>query len=239
MLKIRFIIILTFFLSIFGCVVIPTQLTSTQVSQINKVLVISVGAGELTRKHVGFTVFTNSAKVEDITDWGLNQIFAEKIAMLIKESIPVEAVTPHVSKEVFQVAYDLNYSSLRKNISPVLINFGKDNDADIIAILHQDTTSDHIGFTNQFLKGLGIYTRFSTKAAYANMVLYLIDVKTGKKVAERFLYSNMEYGHLVRSSFSEKNLKGVYLNLVDEMVIKQAIDVVFGKIKVPEMKSVF
>ena len=236
----------------------PPSLNHDQATSIRKIAVVSIAADQLTYKHVGFTVFQNTETKEDIHMWQLDTTFAGKIANAIGATLSAEVILPNVDMALLSPVYDLNgpYDAPAfrtpnwNKVAAALRDIATQNNVDAIVVLLRTEFKDDIRRTNQNLKGLGIYSRFSTRAAYAYMTLYVIDANTGRPragtpVSEGYtfvgIFRHLDLPHIeLPEALSDKlvsnmtpaeseQLKSIFLGLIDDGVSRATVRRLFGQ----------
>jgi len=169
-----------FVLTLCGCVSSPPV---SQVNNYKKIGVVSLVGERLTRKHVGFMVFGNELEVVDVSEWKLDDAFAKVVASSLRERTSLDVVVVPASdalrsmfgSEAAIVARErfVDFASQSQENSAAtgekvnwwtqsqakLAKEVADANVDALVILAPDMLEDPFYPTNQYVTGLGIYTR--------------------------------------------------------------------------------
>lgn len=243
-----------------GCTAVPPNLNATQASRYKKVGVVSLSARTFWRQHVGFTVFGNERETKDITSWALDTEIAQRARGAIDKLGGIQAVDGKYSIEEFLHLYDLNgpWNALIfqgpnwKAISEYTGNYCATNEVDGILITYDIVAEDFIGETNQFVRGIGFYTRGSGDATHIALLHVvaqagLLDCRTNKPVAIRGLATikNAGLGTILRAApmfkvdppIARKPLSE--LTTDDEKLLKRAIIELYERTWEPSLSFMF
>lgn len=167
-----------------ACAGTPAKTSPQQNAAIQRIGVISLAGDILVRKHVGFTVFTNSEAEDDIGSWQLDALLSSRVADAIQSSFGKTTVTPAFDKSAMLHVYDLNgpwdapifHSPNWEHVQATLQSTAAINKLDGFVIILRDETDDFIDHTNQSLRGFGTYTHgFTSPQVYACLSVHVLN----------------------------------------------------------------
>ena len=174
-----------------ACASAPSSLDAAAAATVRRVAVISFAGNSLIRKHVGLTVFSNEETTEDIHSWRLDSRFNSQIEDAVRLTLGAEVLWPRIDAETLAHVYDLNgpydapmfHTPNWEKVAAYLRELAAQSKLDGMVLLLRSETEDYVGSTNQYLKGIGLYTHGWTRALYANLDLYYVDGRTGYPLA--------------------------------------------------------
>lgn len=160
-----------------------------------RVGVLSVAGAYLTQMNVGITVFGNEQTEVDVSDWKLDQNFADAMASTLREKTSLEVVVVAAVPEGIRFAFRpsslshvaLDLDSRWGQAEEPFRRIATENNVEALVVLVPNTSGDYFNLTNQIIRGFGIYTRsFGDRTSSAALHLIsrvvVISGKTGKVI---------------------------------------------------------
>lgn len=163
----------------------PGTALAGKLSQIHSLGTIYALDATFGLRHVGTTVFSNSANTLPIEGWKLEDVFARAVTQGLGPNVTVETTTADTDK--FRTVEGRLFHALPDELGALVRSLPQPHKDAYLVIKAFD--SDPVSNTNQSLRGLGLYYRsflgHETYAEYAAVEMYLIDGKTGEILAAR------------------------------------------------------
>jgi hypothetical protein len=174
-----------------ACSTAPVKVAPEQRSAIKRIGISVHVADQLTRQHVGITVFGNEAETLDIHDWNMDPVFEQQLAAAASKVLTAETIILSRPDSGLAVVNSLNgpYNAPAfwgPNFDAVKIGVQRscrEHALDGVLIAAKGKTGDFLGGTNQPLEGIGVYSRIKVYAAHALIKLAYIDCKVGSALA--------------------------------------------------------
>jgi hypothetical protein len=164
------------------------------------VAVMSMVATPLKRQYTGLTAFGNESSSHDIAAWRIDDEYEDQIREAITRAGLFQVIPDRLDRTQFAAAYDLtgpwdavgfrvpNPNKVAREFQDAGIRLKVDG---FVVVLRSEIQDIFAG-TNQWLRGVGIYSRGfgdTTKVSMLHVVasVYIVDAKTGLTIAKKFL----------------------------------------------------
>lgn len=164
---------------------------------VQRIGVVSILGDLLYDDRVGLTVFGNKLQRHDVSAWGLDDVWEDKIEAALTAVTAAEIVPLTIDRTVLRSAYPTaededgwiaQYRAPKfKRITEALQTIARENGLDAIILLASDAID--LAGTNQFLESFGAYRSGKKGPAWFYIVsqLHLIDGATGKPTTSEWL----------------------------------------------------
>lgn len=196
-----------------GCASPQAPISNETAAHIHRIAVISQTANVITRQYTGLTVFGNEKDEKDISNWNVDSEYESQITKEIEKGFGLTVIQAPYSASDFSRVNDLNgpwdapafWGPNWEAIEGAAKNYCTANSLDAIIIVAKAKSNDFLAGSNQYIGGLGIYSRGPgniVSALHLISKVALIDCSTSKPIAVRALAQNQNDlpGAIVRSA---------------------------------------
>lgn len=164
---------------------------------VQRIGVVSILGDLLYDDRVGLTVFGNKLQRHDVSEWGLDDAWEDKIEAALPGAVEAEIVPLAIDRAILRVAYPsaedeggwlAQYRAPKfKRITQALQTIATENDLDTIILLASDAID--LAGTNQYLESFGAYRSGKRGPAWFYIVsqVHLIDGATGEPTKSKWL----------------------------------------------------
>ncbi len=177
-----------------GCAA-PSRGVAPEAAQgIKRFGVVSVIAGDLTRQHVGITVFGNEREVRPIGAWHLDEVYEKHLAEAGAHALKATFVPQDIDRTPFLKVNDpngpwdapafsgANWDGIQDAVKAACRKGG----LDALFVMGKRKSGDLFGGTNQQLVGIGLYTRGDSMRLHVLGNLGLLDCRSGQPMGRYF-----------------------------------------------------
>lgn len=199
-----------------GCASVPETLPASAAAGMKRTAVVSVAAKDLTRLHVGVTIFGNEFERRSVATWGLDKAYEEQVGAVAGKLfgstvIPVdyptsEFVLVNQFKSPFGGGLEPNWEAIERPVRDLCAAHRLDG---VFVVIAQPTT-DPFSYGSHLLFGAGIFTQRMQKRSvlYLLASIALMDCRDGKVLAVR---------PVVKKPDSPRSHSHVFARLPDEV----------------------
>jgi hypothetical protein len=179
----------------------PREVPASAVQGIKRFGVVSVAGSEFTRQYVGVTVFGNELEVKDIRGWGLNKEYEDQLGAAAERALGTATyISGTYSTTDFMKVNDPNgpwdapaFSGPNWDGIEAAAKAACQKDSlDALFVMTRRKSGDIFGGTNQRVIGVGAYSRRDRSLLHFLSVVGLVDCKTGKPLAERYITQTID-----------------------------------------------
>ncbi len=192
-----------------GCATVPWSVSSEATRHIKRIAVVSVAAQELTRLHVGVTVFGNEGEKKSIANWQADKVFEDQLGQAAERVLEATLVkAPYNLTEFLPVNDPASFGDPSwEKIEAATKKLCEAHHLDAVLVVAKRRVSDIFGGTNQTVVGAGVYTRHGISLLHLASVVSLLDCRTGKELVTRGLTrSTQQPDGKIRYSIPNKDL---------------------------------
>ncbi|MGQ0510812.1 MAG: hypothetical protein ACT4P9_09375 [Betaproteobacteria bacterium] len=175
-----------------GCAVAPRAIEKDNLAKIRNIGVVSLVGEKFHMVHVAFMVFGNRRSEHPVGEWAID----DEAEALVKTTLerngnykvqPLKNLRSSLGNAQTQsIANPLDYEAVEKMLRAEAGAQG----FDALIVLSKQRNEDRIAMTNQFMEGIGLYTRplfrGTTVAAYAWYGMSVIQGSSFKPIAQTF-----------------------------------------------------
>lgn len=175
-----------------GCASAPPRVApASATAGIHRFGVVSVVAPEITRMHVGVTVFGNEHEVRPIGSWNLDAAYEDELGAAAARALSATRVPVDPGRGAFMKVNDpngpwdapafsgANWSGIEDAVRAVC----QQASLDALLVVARRRSNDVFGGTNQRLQGIGLYSRGNLSLLHLLADVGLMDCRTGQPVA--------------------------------------------------------
>jgi hypothetical protein len=199
-----------------------------------RIAVISVAADLLTYYHVGPRSPSNPPGPHHISGWDLDAEYARRMAQAVRDFLGADAVVPEIDPETFSeldkpkldAGGTLSLQPNWQSVESALKRIALEQRARYILVLTHGQTSDYIGRSRQKLTGLGVYSNYKTRVAFAHLMLNVIHPETGRPLISGLIQNPNHIRPSAPGAFPGFNIlsRDLPLPLADRPFSEHALD---------------